>query len=45
MLSQKLNVHKIWTKPGTYNDPGTGRTKCKLIEVPVAVEMVPTTRK
>jgi len=44
MFGKNLNVHKILTKPETFNTSGTHRTKCKLIEVPVAVELVHSTR-
>jgi hypothetical protein len=44
LFSKNLNVHKILTKPETFNTSGTHRTKCNLIEVPVAVELVLSVR-
>jgi len=40
MYGKNLNVHKMLKKPETFNTSGTHRTKCNLIEVPVAVELV-----
>jgi hypothetical protein len=44
LFGKNLNVHKICAKPETSNTSGTRRTKCELIEVPVAVELVHSPR-